>query len=331
MRQIIEEINAKKVHSIYLLYGDESFFIDKVTDFIERNILTESEKAFNQSILYGKEITPQQIIDFCVQFPMMAERRVIIVKEAQQLKDISKLADYCSKPNPSTVLVLAYKSAKLDKRTSFWKALKKHAKIAEFKKMYDNQLPGHIQQLVESYNRKISAKSSALLAEYLGNDLAKIQNEITKLCLNVPEQTSISPQQIQDNVGISKDFNIFELQSAIGTRNAQKVFQICQYFYANPKSHPLVVSIGSIYRYFVKIWVTQQNQHLSDPELSKNLGLYNSYFLREYRAAAKMFTPLQLEHIFKLLKTYDLKSKGVDQRNATGQDLLTEMAAQILL
>lgn len=330
MQQILTSLKNKEFKPVYFFYGNESYYIDKLIDYIEHHILNEGEKAFNQIVLYGKEINAQQIVDNAVQFPMMSAYRLIIVKEAQDLKDIKLLADYFAKPAPTTILVLAYKKEKVDKRVNWWKNLQKNGVTFESKALYQNKIPGFINSTVTANKRKISGQAAMLLSEYLGTDLSKIHNELDKLYLVIPENEEITLQAIQDQVGISKEYNIFEFQSALGLKNHAKIFRICQYFEKNPKSHPLVLTIGSLYRYYTKIWIAQQNMQLPDNVLMKKLGLFNAFFVKEYKAAAQKYNGQQLERALKLLNEFDLKSKGVNIRSGRENSLLSELVVQLI-
>lgn len=330
MQKILSSLKKREFKPIYFFYGNESYYIDKLIDYIENHVLSGVEKAFNQIVLYGKEINTQQIVDNAVQFPMMASYRLIIVKEAQDLKDIKMLADYFAKPASTSILVLAYKKEKIDKRVNWWKNLQKNGEVFESKMLYQNKIPSFISSTVTSNKRKINGQAAMLLSEYLGTDLSKIHNELAKLYLVVPENEEITLQAIQDQVGISKEYNIFEFQSALGLKNHVKIFRICQYFEKNPKSHPLVLTIGSLYRYYTKMWIAQQNIQLPDNILMKKLGLFNAFFVKEYRTAAKKYSPSEIEKALKLLNEFDLKSKGINIRSGRENSLLSELVVQLI-
>lgn len=328
---IIKNIRAKQFSPIYFLYGDEPYFIDHISDTIEHTVLQEAEKSFNQAVLYGRDVNAQQIVDQCVQYPLMAPYRVVIVKEAQNIKDFKNLESYFENPVSTSILVIAYKKDRITKTSKWYKAVKKTATIFESKKLYDNQVAPYIANSIRSYKRTISSKAAALLSEYLGNDLSKVHNEIEKLCLIVGEGQQIELLDIQEQVGISKEYNVFELQSAIGTKDFEKTFQIVNYFQDNPNAHPMVMVLSSLYRYFTKIWIANQNKGAHDTQLSKMMGLYNSYFLKEYKIARTKYSETQLLNAFSILKEYDLKTKGVDNRTARYNDLLGEMVAKIMV
>lgn len=328
--QILSDLKAKKYQPVYFLSGEEPYFIDQISDYIEDHVLNEGEQAFNQVVLYGKEIDFKAVVDNARQFPMMASYRVIIVKEAQEMKTINNLQSYIENPSPQTILVLNYKYKSLDKRTGFAKAIKSNAVLLETKKLYDNQLPGYIEQVVKTKGLKIEAKAVSLLAEYIGTDLGNINNEINKLALRLEKGEMIDPQLIQDYVGISKDYNIFELQNALGIKDKEKAFRIVNYFAANEKKNPLIVSISSLYNYFTKVWLTQSLFSLDDRTLAGRIGVYSSFFMKDYRIAAKNYHPSKLKNILVTIQEYDGYSKGIDKRNPEDGELLKELVFKIL-
>ena len=324
-QEIIRDIQAKKYAPIYFLYGEESFFIDQISKLIETSVLDESEKAFNQTIIYGKEADFKQVVDHARQFPMMAPLRVVILKEAQEMRTLSNLQTYCENPSPQTVLVINYRKAKYDKRTAFWKSLAKHSVIFESKKIYDNQLPTWISGYVTSKNFRIGHKAANLLAQYLGTDLSKVTNELSKIMLSKNEGEEINTTDVQDNVGISKDYNVFELQNAIGRKDFVEANRIINYFEANPKNNPLVMVVGALFNYFSKVYLAKQNSGMSDQQLAKTLQLYSNYFLKDYRMAASKYSLGELERIFEVLKDFDLRSKGIGNLKTKDGSLLKEM------
>ena len=328
--KILGELKKGIYRSVYFLSGEEPYYIDQISDYIENNALDDAGKAFNQVILYGKEIDFKQVIDNARQYPMMAQRRVVIVKEAQEMRSLTQLQSYIEQPSPQTVLVINHKFKKLDKRTGFAKAIKKHATLLETKKIYDNQLPAYIQQIAKEKKLNIEPKATSLLAEYIGTDLSKINNEIGKLNLRLSEGDTITPQHIQDFVGISKDYNIFELQNALGKRDRAKAFRIVEYFASNEKKNPLIVSINSLYNYFTKVWQTQSLSSLDDRTLASRIGVFSSYFMKDYRLAARNYRQDKLKEILVDLQEYDGFSKGVNRRNPVQGDLLKELVFKIL-
>lgn len=328
--QILGELQKGKYQPLYFLHGEEPFFIDAVADFIEKNALNETEKAFNQSVLYGKDSDHLSVVDIARRYPMMAERQVLIIKEAQDMKSLAQLQSYVEKPMPSTVLVICHKHKKYNLNTAFGKAVKASAVVLESKPLYDNQVPDWIKSYLKG--RQIQQAATELIAEYLGTDLSKIANELDKLLLNVPAGTPITTRHIEENIGISKEYNIFELQKALSQRDVLKANRIVQYFAANPKKNPLQVVISSLYGYFSKIYQLHFVKDLPENELITALQLRSAFFLKEYKLAARAFPLVKTEQIIGLLRIYDLKSKGVDY-DATGKpegELLRELVWLIL-
>lgn len=330
--QILTNLKNKKYHPVYFLHGNEAYFIDALTDYIEKNVLSEGERAFNQTVLYGKEVDFKQVIDAARRYPMMAPYQVVIIKEAQEMRTLKDLASYVVQPAATTLLVICYKHKRFDSRTKFGKLLKEKALVFESKKLYENQLPSWIQNHLKEKGFTIEQAATALISEYLGADLSKVVNELEKLAINLPKGTRITTKHVQGNIGISKDYNIFELQKAIGLRQVTKANKIIQYFGANPRKNPMVMLVGSLYNYFSKIYVLHSIGSQVDSEIQKALRLSSSFFLKEYRASAKHYNRLQTEKVISILKEYDLKSKGVDYNtvNNPERELMKEMIWKIL-
>ncbi len=327
--KILEELKHKKYRPIYLLMGEEPFYIDRICDFIEKNVLSETEKAFNQTILYGKDIEARDVDMAAKRYPMMAPYQVLIIKEAQNLKKIDDLMHYASSPLETTILVLAHKYKSLPKNKKLYKSIEKSGVILESKKLYDNQVPEWINQYVKEKKLRISAVASALLAEYLGTDLSKVANEIDKLALSFPEQTELSPAIIQENIGISKDYNVFELQNALTDKDTLKSFRIVQYFGENQKEHPIFNTLAFLYGFFSKLLIFHFTKDKSDGSLTTALGV-SPFFLKNYRKAASAYNPKKTVEIISFLREYDLKAKGVNNVSAEPGELLTELIFKIL-
>ncbi len=329
---IIKSIESGNFAPVYFLHGEEAFFIDKISDAIIEHALTEAERAFNQIILYGKEADFMNVVDNARQFPMMAQRRLIVVKEAQEMKTLVKLENYVSNPSEQSVLLIAHKYKKLDKRTKFAKALAKHAVVFESKKLYSNQVPQWISQYVSSKGKKIDTKASFLLTEYLGEDLSRITTELDKLSVNLNDSESITTKHIEEYVGISKDYNVFELQKAIGNKDLVKIHRIINYFQENPKSNPMVLVVSNLYNYFTKLLVVKENYKLRDQELTGPLGMSPRAvgFVREYRNASNNFSFPQLQRAFESLAIADQRTKGVGVRSMTPKAILQEFMASII-
>ena len=329
--QIMNDLKKGNYYPIYFLMGEESYFIDQITSYIEQNAIEESQKAFNQTIIYGKDSSVREIINTAKRFPMMADHMVVIVKEAQNLKNIEDFKFYVEKPQKSTILVINYKYKTLDKRKSLYKLLQKSGDsvVFESKKLYDNQIPRWISKYLKEKGYKIDPVAQQLLTEHLGTDLNKIANELDKLTILLPKGSTIDTKIIEQNVGISKDFNTFELQRAIGERNFSKVFLITEYFADNPKAAPFVVVLSSLYYYFAKILKVHYAPRKDKNSLAKTLGIH-PFFVPEYQRAAQNFPPHKIAKIIKILREYDLRNKGVNNASTPAGELLKEMMFKIL-
>ena len=327
--EIISNLKNKIYHPIYFLMGEEAYFIDKISDYITEHVLTEAEKGFNQTILYGKDLDPHLIISHARRFPMMANHQVIIVREAQNIKKIEELEAYVKNPLNSTILVINYKYKTLDKRKTFTKLLGQKGLLFESKKIYDNQLPTWIGSYLKTQNYTIAPQASAMLAEYLGTDLSKVANELDKLIISLPAGTQITPDHIERNIGISKEFNIFELQNALGERDLLRANRIINYFGANPSGNPVPVVISSLFSYFSKIL----NYHFLEDKSQNNVASVlqvHPFFVKAYVTAAKNYSIRKLVEIIAILREYDMKSKGFGNVSATSTDLQREMIYRIL-
>ena len=328
-KEIISSISNKDFHPIYFLMGEEPFYIDKISDYIAENVLESQEKEFNQSVLYGKEVGIAQIIAEAKQFPFGSTHRVVIVKEAQNIKNIEDLESYLNNPQPSTLLVICYKYKKLDKRKKFTKTLVKKALLFESKRLYDNQVPDWIAKYLTEKGHKIEEKASFMLAEFLGTELVNISNELDKLTLIVKKEEKITASIVEKNIGISKDYNIFEFQQALGSKNILKSNQIVNHFSANPKAHPLVVTLGMLFSFFQKIMTFHSLKDKSKNSVATELKV-NPYFVNQYSIAAQNYSQSKLFDIFTHLKQYDLKSKGVNNASTKDGELLKELVYKIL-
>ncbi|MBA4743979.1 MAG: DNA polymerase III subunit delta [Muricauda sp.] len=330
VKEIVSEINKGNPKPIYFLMGEEPYYIDRISQYIAENVLTEDEKGFNQMVLYGKETSVDEIVANAKRFPMMAQHQVVIVKEAQHLsRTIENLVSYAENPQPTTILVLCYKYKKLDKRKKLYKTIKKSGELFESKKLYDNQVADWIRRTLASKKYKISPKSCVMLVEFLGTDLSKISNELDKLTLVVPPTTEITPDLIEEHIGISKDFNNFELKKAIGERNVKKVSQIMDYFAQNPKDNPFVVTVTLLNTFFTQLLQYHGLKDHSPGNVAKALGV-NPYFVNEYVVAAKNYPMKRVSGIISSLRTLDLKGKGVGASNMTQADLLKELLSEII-
>ena len=328
-KEIISSISNKDFHPIYFLMGEEPFYIDKISDYIAEKVLKAEEKEFNQSVLYGKDVEVAQIISEAKQFPFGAEKRVIIVKEAQNIKNIEQLETYLDSPQPSTLLVICYKYKKIDKRKKFGKTLCKKAFVFESKRFYDNQVSNWIAKYLNKKGYKIEEKASFMLAEFLGTELSNISNELDKLMLIVKKEEKITASIVEKNIGISKDYNIFEFQQALGSKDILKSNQIVNHFAANPKNHPLVVTLGMLFSFFQKLMTYHSIKDKNRNNVVAELKV-NPYFVNQYSSAARNYSQSKLFDIFTYLKQYDLKSKGVNNTSTKDGELLKELVYRIL-
>ena len=328
-KEIISEIKNKNFHPVYFLMGEEPYYIDKITDYISENILLPEEKEFNQTVFYGKDIEVAQIIAEAKQFPFGAEKRVVIIKEAQNIKNIEELEVYIDNPLPSTILVICYKYKKLDKRKKFGKNLSKKALLFESKNLYDNQVPDWIVKYLSEKGTQIEEKAAFMLAEFLGTQLSNISNELDKLMLIVKNDKKITAEIVEKNIGISKDYNIFEFQQALGKKDILSSNRIANHFAANPKNHPFVVTLGMLFSYFQKLMTYHSLKDKSKANVASVLKI-NPFFVKQYSSAARNYSQTKLFNIFSFLKQYDLKSKWVNNSSTKDGDLLKELVYKIL-
>ncbi|MEP0266645.1 DNA polymerase III subunit delta [Dokdonia sp.] len=329
-KKILSDLQKGEIQPIYFLSGEEPYFIDLIADYIEANVLEESEKGFNQMILYGRDVTIDDIVGNAKRYPMMADRQVVIVKEAQELsRTIDKLASYVENPQPSTVLVVCYKYKKLDKRKGLAKALKKSGIHYESKKLYENQVGEWLRDVLAKEGYKINPKAAHILVEYLGTDLSKVRNEINKLMLILPKGSEITPEAIEENIGISKDFNNFELRKAVGERDIVKAQRISLYFTQNPKDNPLVLTISSLFGFFSNLLKYHGLPQKDKGTVAKALGI-NPYFAGEYTTAARHYPMKRVSAAIALLREADVKSKGVGASAFATPDLLKELLVKIM-
>lgn len=348
--QILLDINRRLFKPVYFLCGEEPYYIDIISDKLEATVLDENEKEFNQTVVYGKDSDLATILGLAKQFPMMSEYQVVIVKEAQNIKELNKGTNddeeegktstkttnsaaqflyYIQNPQPTTILVFCYKYKTLDKRSVLAKTIQKNAVYLEFKPLYDNQLPDWINTHVKEKKYSINPKASFLLAESLGNDLSKIANEINKLTIHLKEGGEITPELIHDNIGISKDYNIFEFQDALAKKDILRANRIINFFAANEKEHHPVMILGSLYSYFSKILRYHFLPDKNKFSVAQALGV-NPFFVDGYAKAAANYSSGKLKAIFSLLKESDLKLKGVDNGATSHSEILKEMVFKIL-
>ena len=327
--KIVNEIKAGNIKPIYFLMGEESYYIDKLSDYIEDKVLSEEEKGFNQTVLYGRDVTIEDIVSTAKRYPMMAERQVVIVKEAQDLsRTIDKIESYAENPMPSTVLVICYKYKTLDKRKKVTKLLAKNGIVYESKKLYENQVGDWIKRVLAGKKYSIEPKANSMLVEFLGTDLSKINNELEKLQIILPKGSTITPKHIEENIGFSKDFNVFELRKAIGDKNQLKAYTIADNFAQNPKDNPIVMTTSLVFSFFVQLLKYHGLKDKNPNNVAKVLGV-NPFFLKDYDIALKNFPMRKVSQIVGSLRDIDVKSKGVGANALPQSDLLKEMLFKI--
>jgi DNA polymerase-3 subunit delta len=329
VEKIISEWKKNSFQPVYWLEGEEEYYIDKAVEYAEHHILPESEASFNLTVFYGRDANWADVINACRRYPMFAERQVVILKEAQQMREVEKLEAYVGNPLHSTVFVVSYKDKKVDGRTSFAKTLKAKAVLVTTKKMYDSKLPEWTQELVQSKGLTISAKGLALLVDHIGNDLSRIENEIDKLSVNLGKRKGITEEDIEEFIGVSKDFNVFELQSALAKKDLPKAIRIIQYFEANPKSAPIQLVLPSLYSFFSKVFMVFGAGSHDEKSVAAALGI-NPYFIKDYMQAANLYKFEGVEKILLLLHTYNLKSVGVNDAGTEDASLMKEMVVKMM-
>ena len=327
--QILSEIHKKHFAPIYFLTGEEPYFIDIISDTIENEALDEAERAFNQIILYGRDVDVEAIANHARSFPMMGDRMVVIVKEAQDVKNLEDFEKYLETIPATTVLVFAYKYKKFDKRKSLAKKIDKNGVWFESKKLYENNIPGWIQNHLKGEGYSITPQATQMLADFLGTDLHKIANELKKLTIALPKNRSITDEDVERNIGISKDYNVFELQNAIGSRDVLKANRIVNYFGDNAKENPLLVTAISLYNYFTKLLKLHYATDPSPAALASVLGV-SPYFVRDYQAAARNYSIADCVRCISVLREFDLKSKGYNVGEVSQKDLYREMMFKLL-
>ena len=326
---IISDWKKGTYKPIYWLEGEEEYFIDKVMKYAEGNILNESETGFNLSVFYGKDADWAAVVNACRRYPMFAEKQVVLLKEAQQMRDIERLEVYIENPLASTVFVVSYKEKKVDGRTRLAKLLKEKGVVLTTKKLYDNQLPEWTEELVQSKELNISQKALMLLVDHIGNDLSRIENEIDKIAINLGKRKGITETDVEQYVGVSKDFNVFELQAALATKNLSKAIQIIQYFEANPKAAPIQLVLPSLYTFFSKVFMIYGLNTRDEKTIATSLGI-NSFFIKDYLRTTMVYSYADVEKLFLLLSDYNLKSIGINNSGTTDGSLLKEMVVKII-
>lgn len=340
-RQVLRELEKGSYKPIYYLMGDEPFFIDSISDYIREHALPEEARDFNQIVLYGNETTMSEVIQRARAYPMGADRQVIIVKEAQNLmkKDSENdttspseiLSSYLIHPQLSTVLVFCHKNGSIDKRKKIVGVIEKTGVLFESKKVKDDALPDFIEEFLSEHNLKMSPKGISMLSESVGADLSRMNSELNKLVIALPEgQTEITPDFIEEHVGISKDYNIFEFKDAIINKNVLKANKIAAYYESNPKNYPMQLVTAAIFPYFANLMLAFYSPDKTDKGIADQLDLKSTWSVKDYTTGMRNYTATQTMHIISTIRKYDAKSKGVEATANTGEGLLKELLYMIL-
>ncbi|GHE73535.1 MULTISPECIES: DNA polymerase III subunit delta [Roseivirga] len=333
--QILSDLKAGKYAPVYFLQGEEPYYIDQISDYIEDHCLAEAEKGFNQTIMYGKDVAMSQVLTAARRFPMMAERQVVIVKEAKDIQDINKeegqslLINYLDNPVPSTVLVFAHKHKKVDGRKPLAKALSKKALLLTTTKLRDYEVPKWIEGFAKEKGFNIGYQSVQMLAEYLGNNLERLSNEVNKIAINLKPGEEITPAHIQKYVGINKDYNVFELQKAISTGDVLKANRIVNYFSANIRANSIIPMIAVLYSYYTKLLLLHSAKDKSDSGLARAMGL-PPFVVKEYKVAANRYPLQKVMQCISHLREADLRSKGVDSGSMPEEEILRELVFKLM-
>jgi DNA polymerase III subunit delta len=320
---------------VYILHGEEPYFIDKISDYIEANALSEADKGFNQVVMYGKDATVQTVMANARRFPMMSDRQVVIIKEAQEIADLKKeeaeklLIDYIKNPLPSTILVFCHKHKTLDGRKAFGKVAAEYATVLLSEKIREYKVGEWVSEYVRSKGHSIGMKATQMLADYIGADLSRLANEIDKMLINFQGKVEVNEAMIQQYVGISKDYNVFELQKALGERNLSKAMDIVKYFEANPKKNPPIPTVALIFSFFSKLVVVHGTRDKSEKGIAAALKL-NPYFVKDYLLAARNYSLAHLEQIIHNIKVADLQLKGVEVNGAGPDAVVRDLVLKIM-
>ncbi|HLR37409.1 MAG TPA: DNA polymerase III subunit delta [Chitinophagaceae bacterium] len=328
---LMKELKEGQYRSLYLLQGEEEYFIDQACDFFEHKLLSEAEQDFNLSIFYGKDADWSDVINACRRYPMFSEKQVVLLKEAQSMRkqDLEKLKAYVEDLQDSTIFVITFKGGKVDGRSAFGKKVKEKGTILYVKKLYENQLPGWIRSYVQSKGYDISEKACMMMASHVGMDLSVQTNEIGKIILNIPEGSTIDDKAVEQFVGISREYNVFEFQNAIGKKDVPKLMRIIRYFEGNPKAAPMQLLLPVLYNYFSKTEALLQHRGKSGAELAKAIGV-SPYFLRDYQQGARLYGINGVRRAILLLYKYNQRLVGINDNSTSQSDLLKELMGKIL-
>lgn len=324
-----KEIKSGKIKPVYLLEGEEDFFIDRISNFFEHDLLSETEKEFNLTIFYGRDADWSSVLNACRRYPVFSEKQVVMIKEAQHMKTLEKLESYLGNPLESTALIIIYRQGKLDGRTAFKKLIDKQGVSLTTKKLYEDKIPSWVKAYAEASKHDITPKAAMLLAGNIGNDLARISKEIDKLLLNIPPGKEIDEDDIEKYIGISKEYNVFEFQKAVGSRDFSKAVLILNYFSNNPKAAPPPMVFTVLYNFFSKVHAITCSPVSSGKEVAAKLGI-NPFFLPDYMKAAKLYQQSGVEKALLLLNEYNLRNIGINDAGTPGPELLREMAMRMM-
>lgn len=326
---VFKELNSGMIRPVYLLEGEEEYYIDELADYFENQLLSESEKAFNLTVLYGKEADWATVLNACKRYPMFAERQVVMVKEAQVMKDWDKLEPYIAQPLMSTVLVLVHKHGKMDGRSKVYKTIQKLGQVVSTRKLKEDQIPEWVYGYIASKGYKISEVACMVLSEHIGADLSRLVNEMDKLMLNLEPSQAIDEDAVERYVGISKEYNVFELQKAIGLKDFPKAMKMVMYFASNPKAAPLAMLIPLLYAFFSKVYLASSYPTKSAKELAGLLSI-SPFFIRDYTEAARKYHLVGAERAMLFLQEYNLRSIGVYDGGTEPAELLKELVYKIM-
>lgn len=328
---ILKELRAKQYKPIYYLMGDEPYYIDQISDFIAEEVLNETEKEFNQTILYGTDVDIDYVINTAKRYPMMADHQVVIVKEAQGISNIENLVYYLQKPLNSTILVICHKYGTLDRRKKLAAEVEKYGVLYESKKIKEAQLPAFITTYLKKKGVDIELKSATMIADFVGSDLSRLTGELDKLIITLPTgQKRVTPDQIEKNIGISKDFNNFELKSALIQKNTYKAFQIVKYFEENPKMNPIQATLSLLFNFYSNLMLAYYAPDKSEQGIANQLGLKTTWQSKEYIQAMQKYSGVKVMQIIGEIRYCDAKSKGVDNSSLLSGDILRELVFKIL-
>lgn len=329
--EIVRNLKNRTYAPVYFLMGEEDYYIDRISDYILDTVLTETEKEFNQTVLFGMDTDINTVINAARRYPMMSEHQVVVVKEAQNLKNLENLTYYLQKPMPSTILVLCYKHGVLDRRKKIAAEIEKNGVLFESKKLKDSQLPGFISTYLKRKKIEIEPKASEMMAEFVGTDLSRMTGELDKLIITLPEgQKRITPEQIEKNIGISKDFNNFELRNALIEKDVLKANMIVKYFDENPKNNPLQMTLAVLFNFFSNLMLAYYAPQKTDQGIATQLGLRSAWQAKDYMNAMQRYTGVKVMQIINAIRNCDAKSKGVGNTSATNGELLRELVYFIL-